>query len=67
MQISNKTSFQIVLQHDKGNNLSKYWQDQCKCFYDEISLALPEGSIKPLTLEGVVRGENFLIVNYIIN
>jgi hypothetical protein len=66
MQISNKSSFQIILQPDKVDNLSKYWQDQCKRFYDEISMVLPEGSIKPLTLEGVV-GEKNLIVIYIIN
>lgn len=59
MQISNKSSFQIILQPDKVDNLSKYWQDQCKRFYDEISMVLPEGSIKPLTLEGVVVRKDF--------
>jgi len=58
MQIFNKSSFQIILQPDKGDNLSRYWQDQCKCFYNEIYMILPEGSIKPLTLEGVVGGKN---------
>ena len=59
MQISNKSSFQIILQQDKVDNLSKYWQGQCKRFYDEISMVLPEGSIKPLTLEGVVGRKDF--------
>jgi hypothetical protein len=51
-EIPDEGSFQIVLQSDGIDNLSEYWQDQCKYLYDEISIALPEGSIKPLTLEG---------------
>ena len=54
-QIPDKSSFQIILQSDKVDNLSEYWQDQCWYLYDEISRALPKGSIKPLTLEGSGR------------
>ena len=51
MQYPDKSSFQILLQQDNGDNFSEYWQDQCKYFYDEISAALPESWVKPLTLE----------------
>lgn len=50
-QVPDKSSFQIVLQSDNEDDLSEYWQNQCWYLYDEISRALPEGSIKPLTLE----------------
>lgn len=53
-KVPNEDSFQIILQSDNVDNLSECWQDQCKYLYDEISIALPEGSIKPLTLEGIV-------------
>lgn len=53
-QVFDKSSFQIILQSDNVDNLSEYWQDQCWYLYDEISRTLPEGSIKPLTLEGGV-------------
>lgn len=60
-QMSDKNSFQIILQSDNADNLSEYWQNQCWYLYDEISRTLPEGSIKPLTLEGDV-GERADIV-----
>jgi len=50
-QIPHKNSFQIILQSDNEDDLSEYWQDQCWYLYDELSRALPESSIKPLTLE----------------
>lgn len=50
-QFPHKNSFQIILQSDNEDNLSEYWQDQCWYLYDELSRALPESSIKPLTLE----------------
>jgi hypothetical protein len=52
MQISDKSNFQISLQQDNGDNLSEYWQDQCKYLYDELYRTLPGSSIKPLTLKG---------------
>lgn len=54
-QVPDKSSFQIILQSDNEDNLSEYWQNQCWYLYDELSKALPEGSIKPLTLESDAR------------
>jgi len=51
-QVPDKISFQIRLQSDNEDDLSEYWQGQCWYLYDELSRALPEGSIKPLTLGG---------------
>lgn len=50
-QVSDKSNFQIILQSDNEDDLSEYWQGQCWYLYNELSRALPEGSIKPLTLE----------------
>lgn len=50
-QISDKNTFKIIIQSDNEDNLSEYWQNQCWYLYDELSRALPENSIKPLTLE----------------
>lgn len=61
-QVSDKSSFQIILRSDSVDNLSEYWQNQCWYLYDEISRALPEGSIKPLTLEGVVGEKADILV-----
>lgn len=59
MQVFDKSSFQIILEPDDGDNFSENWQDQCKYLYDDLYMALPEGSIKPLTLESSV-GEKFV-------
>ena len=56
-QVSDKSSFQIILQSNNVDDLSEYWQDQCKYFYDELSSTLPEGSIKPLTLNTTEGGK----------
>ena len=58
-QITDYSSFQIVLKSNNVEDLSDSWQNQCKYLYDEISMALPEGSIAPSTREGVV-GEKAL-------
>jgi hypothetical protein len=58
-QISDYTNFQIILKSDNKDDLSDYWQEQCRYLYDEIVLALPEGSIKPSTRESMV-GEKAL-------
>lgn len=63
-KVPDEDSFQIILQSDDVDNLSEYWQDQCKYLYDEISIALPEGSIKPLTLEGTVGEKAIDVVSF---
>jgi hypothetical protein len=60
-QILDKSNFQITLQSDDEDNLSEYWQGQCWYLYDELSRALPEGSIKPLILESS-KGERADII-----
>lgn len=62
-QVANNHSFQIILQSDNGDNLSEYWQDQCKYLFDELSSVLPEGSIKPLILESS-EGEKAVDLTY---
>jgi hypothetical protein len=44
-------NYQIILLFDNADDLSEDWQDQCKYFYSEISRLLPEGLVKPLSLE----------------
>jgi hypothetical protein len=47
-----KSYFSIVLKSGGVEDLSEYWQEQCQQLYDSICRNLPEGSIKPLDLEG---------------
>ena len=69
MQVSDKSNFQIILEPDDGDIFSEYWQDQCKYFYDELFMALPEGSIKPLTLESSAREKTDITIcfNFLID
>ncbi len=60
-KVPNKDSFQILLLSDDVDNLSEYWQDQCQELYNSITRNLPEGSIKPLELEGT-QGERVDLV-----
>lgn len=50
-QVLDKSSFQIILHSNNEDDLSEFWQGQCWYLYDELSRALPKGSIKPLALE----------------
>lgn len=51
-KVSDKCNFQIILKSNNEEDFSNYWQAQCHHLYNGISMALPEGMIKPLTLEG---------------
>lgn len=51
-KVSDKRSFQIILKSNNEEDFSNYWQAQCHYLYNGISMALPPGMIKPLTLEG---------------
>lgn len=62
MQVFDKSSFQIILEPDDGDNFSENWQDQCKYLYDDLYMALPEGSIKPLTLESSVEKNSLMVI-----
>ena len=47
-----KSDFSILIMNSGVDNSSEYWQEQCQQLYDSIARNLPEGSIKPLEIEG---------------
>jgi hypothetical protein len=56
-----KSDFSIIMKSGDVEDSSEYWQDQCQQLYDSITRNLPEGSIKPLNLEGT-QGERVDLV-----
>lgn len=63
-KVASEGSFQIILQSDNVEDSSEYWQDQCKYLYNDLYRVLPEGTIKPLTLEGPVSGKAVDIISF---
>lgn len=61
---SDENSFQIILQSNDGDNLSKDWQDQCNQFYDDLLAIVPEESVKPLIFESTPEKKGFDIASF---
>ncbi len=53
--------FQLLLESEEAEELSEYWQKQCCILYNAINRNIMEGSIEPLTCEGV-KGERAGII-----